>query len=46
MVSPVIALISNPRWVGTHGRSVLGKFNIEMMELTPLRYFRKDSELP
>jgi len=46
MLMPVIALISNPRWVATHGRSFLGRFNIEMMELTPLRYFSKDSGLP
>ena len=46
MLMPVIALISNSRWVATHGRSFLGKFNIEMMELTPFRYFCKDSGLP
>ncbi len=46
MLMPVIALISNSRWVGTHRRSFLGKFNIEMMELTPFRYFCKDSGLP
>jgi hypothetical protein len=33
------------RWVETHGHSFLGKFNIEMMEATALRHFRRNLEL-